>query len=69
MYNQKQKELMISMTLGDGSICFINGSYYLSMGHGELQEDYVSWKGNILNSTFHKDYKVKMRNNECKVLK
>ena len=69
MYNQKQKELMISMTLGDGSICFINGSYYLSIGHGELQEDYVSWKGNILNSAFHKNYKVKMRNIKNQKLK
>ena len=62
MYNQKEKELMISMTLGDGSICLTNGSYYLSMGHGELQEDYVNWKGNILNSAFHKNYKVRIKN-------
>ena len=53
MLKEKEKDLLMGLILGDGSIykdrrC---NSYELYIGHGEKQRDYLEWKLNILNNS------------------
>ena len=49
-YKKKEKDLLLSLILGDGSIYKINTSYSIEIGHGEKQLDYLKWKINLLNN-------------------
>lgn len=47
-YKEKEKDLLIGLILGDGSIYKVNTSYVIEIGHGEKQLDYLEWKINLL---------------------
>lgn len=48
-YKKEEKDLLISLILGDGSIYKTGTSYEIFIGHGEKQKDYLKWKINLLN--------------------
>ena len=61
MLKNKEKELIISMIIGDGNISKIGEKRYrLFVGHGEKQKDYCEWKMNLLNNACLFDNKLKM---------
>jgi hypothetical protein len=52
MLKNKEKELIISMIIGDGNVSKIGEKRYrLFIGHGENQKDYCEWKMNLLNNS------------------
>lgn len=53
MLDNTQKDLLISILIGDGGI-YKQGrfaSYKIAVGHGEAQKDYCQWKMNLLNES------------------
>ncbi len=52
MLKNKEKELIISIIIGDGNVSKIGDKRYrLFVGHGENQKDYCEWKMNLLNNS------------------
>ena len=51
MLKEKEKDLLMSVILGDGSVYYNKNSnnYSIYIGHGEKQKDYLEWKTNIIN--------------------
>lgn len=53
MLNNTQKDLLVSLVIGDGGI-YKQGhfdSYKITVGHGEAQKDYCKWKMALLNES------------------
>lgn len=61
MFKRKEKDLLISLILGDGSILKYNNSYNIYIGHGESQKDYLQWKTNLINNMFEYNLKIKSK--------
>lgn len=53
MYKIKEKDLLIGLILGDGSLYKSGDTYSIYIGHGESQKDYLEWKLSLL-----KDLKI-----------
>lgn len=60
MLKNKEKDLLASLIIGDGSILKCNNSYTLFVGHGLYQKDYCQWKLDLLNQSGIFDNEVKM---------
>lgn len=65
MLKNKEKDLLTSLIIGDGSISKDKkyNSYCLLVGHCEKQKDYCEWKMNLLNNShiFSNDLKMHTR--------
>lgn len=61
--NKKNKDLLLGIILGDGSIYKVNNSYEIYIGHGKSQKDYLEWKVKLLNNSnvFEKPLQIKSK--------
>lgn len=51
MLKNKEKDLLASLIIGDGSIFKYNNTYSIFVGHGFYQKDYCQWKLDLLNQS------------------
>ena len=68
MLNNTQKDLLVSIVIGDGGI-YKQGRFYsyaIAVGHGESQKDYCKWKMNLLNEADIFDSKITLHTRKIK---
>ena len=67
MLKNSEKDLLVSLIIGDGCIKKDKNfnSYYIYIGHGENQKDYCEWKLDLLNNSHIFDNEIKIKSKLC----